>query len=106
MDPTPTNGQVSIVDPTPLYDQINTTGLINDGQYLVHTIANFICHSDSVLLGSSSSICQPSGMWNPPPPRCIQGNELINLQKPHVMTTTNTPKYWNLPKRCNWFKVL
>ena len=93
MDPTPINGETNIVGPTSLNGQVNTSGLTNDGQYIAHTVPTFMCHSDSVLVGSSTSTCHPSGMWNPPPPRCIQGNELMNLQKLHVVTTTNTTKY-------------
>ena len=67
MDPTPTNGQVNFTgQDRPL--QIN-------GRYLLNTVATFMCNSDSVLVGSASSTCQPLGMWNPPFPSYVRGND-------------------------------
>ena len=71
---------VPCVDPTPPNGQVTITGQSSQLQinriYLVNTVATFICNSDSVMIGSASSTCQPSGIWNPPVPRCILGNVL------------------------------
>ena len=75
VDPTPANGQVNI---TSAIDHINTT-VLTTGQYLANTRATFTCDSHSVFVGSTSSTCQTSEMWNPPPPRCIQGIKLHRL---------------------------
>ena len=43
-------------------------------KYNVGTMATFSCDSGYSLSGSSSSICQADGTWNPQTPTC--GNEM------------------------------
>ena len=47
---------------------------VGDEGYTVDTVAYFSCAYGFVLSGSSSTICQTSGNWNPEPPMCFQSN--------------------------------
>ena len=46
-------------------------------KYSVDTVATFSCNPGYSLSGSSSSICQDSGTWDPQPPTCDNENILF-----------------------------
>ena len=67
-------------------------------KYSVDTVATFSCNPGYSLSGSSSSICQDSGTWDPQPPTC--GNKMNqNILK--LFSLFTILKYY-IQRQNNW----
>ena len=75
-DPTPTNGRLATVT--------------NNGQFLRRTFVSFACNSGFTLTGSTYSICQDDGNWNPTPPTCTQEGTKKDTIKKYDVEWLNT----------------
>ena len=63
-------------EPTPSNGQIQPSG---SGPYPINTTISFSCNRGYNLDGSDSSTCNIYGIWDPPVPKCKQGNEKYRL---------------------------